>query len=161
MSRSLFALGLLFALAVPCGADEKEKSLPEEMKTVLEKADLIELISVNPERPKEKPKENVGGYAILGKTELKDEKRREVLDAMEKGIAAGGPGARCFIPRHAIRATHDGKTVELVICFECAWVYTYVNGERTKTTLTTAKTPEPALDKILKDAGVMLAPKGK
>jgi hypothetical protein len=162
MWRTLLALGLAAALAAPAGANEKEKVIPAEMKVILEKAPSLELLSVNPERPKEKPTENVAGYAIFGKTEIKDEKmRKEILDALDKSVADGGPGARCFIPRHALRGTYDGKTVELVICFECAWVYTYVNGERTKTTLTTTKSPESVLDKILKEANVPLAPKGK
>jgi hypothetical protein len=43
------------------------------------------------------------------------------------GIAAG-----CFNPRHGLRLKGGGKSVDLVICFECLQVEVFVNGESAK-----------------------------
>ena len=63
---------------------------------------------------------------------------------------------KCFNPRHGIRATHDGKTVELVICFECSSfdIYSGSEGSVEKTKhLLVGKSPEATFNKVLKDAG--------
>jgi hypothetical protein len=65
--------------------------------------------------------------------------------------------ARCFIPRHGIRATHDGKTVELVICFECSQLW--VHQGDAKDWMTIGKEPQSVFDKLLTEAGIELAPK--
>jgi len=77
-----------------------------------------------------------------------------LLKAMEGDIQP----AKCFDPRHGIRATHEGKTVELVICFQCAQFNVYVGADGEGKHLLIGKGPEPALDKVLKDAGI---PKAK
>src|SRR3954469_9359154 len=54
------------------------------------------------------------GYPVLGKVEVKDAVRqREILGAIGEGIAkSDGTMAKCFWPRHAVRAVEDGKTVD-------------------------------------------------
>jgi hypothetical protein len=71
------------------------------------------------------------GWKALGKTTPKQtEVRDELLSALVKSIAElGRAGFKCFDPRHAIRATHDGKSVDLVICFECGWVLVCIDGK--------------------------------
>ena len=63
----------------------------------------------------------------------------------------------CFQPRHGIRATSGGKTVEVLICFQCRPVYFYL-GEQ-KGQIETVDSPQDAFDKVLKDAGVSVAPR--
>jgi len=41
----------------------------------------------------------------------------------DRAIGKGpNQSAKCFIPRHALRVTKDGETVDVVICFECVLV---------------------------------------
>ena len=59
--------------------------------------------------------------------------QKQLLDALYKGIAdSDGNGAKCFDPRHGIRASVDGKTVDLVICFECSWVYVFYDKDENR-----------------------------
>jgi len=77
--------------------------------------------------------------------------------AMPEFAKSDGNGAKCFDPRHGIRATAKGKTVDLVICFECNWVYVYYdNDENRQHVAVTTREPQAVLDKTLKDAGVPL-----
>jgi hypothetical protein len=73
-------------------------------------------------------------------------------------MAESKGGAKCFLPRHGIRVTADGKTIDLVICFECSWIYIYY-GDKDGPHVTTSGGPQPAFDKVLKDNGVPLPKK--
>jgi hypothetical protein len=166
VARSVIVLGLA-ALLVPVGqVRSEENKLPDKAKAILDKADQIEFYSLDPgngEEKKEKPKSTFHDYAVLGKTTIKDAKGREkVLSALQTGIKRGSGAARCFEPRHGIRATHEGKMVDLVICFQCMQVEVYYakGGERAGSVFT-SRSPQETFDKILKDAGVKLAPKAK
>jgi hypothetical protein len=104
----------------------------------------------------QKPKDGFRGWNVYGKTELKTaESRKKVLGVAQ--AARPGHGAKCFDPRHAIRATTDGKSVDLLICFECHWVYVFP-GEGGETVRLTIGDHQAVLDQILKDADVPLAP---
>jgi hypothetical protein len=154
-SACLVCIALALSLGSARAADEKNK-IPDAAKAILEKADEFELYSLDPDRTKEKPKDAFHGWKVLGKTAIKDKKDRErVLAAVFKGVAdSDGSVAACFNPRHGIRAVKGETTVELVICFECLSLEIW-QGEKRSTALT-AHTPQPALDKVLKDAGVTL-----
>jgi hypothetical protein len=67
-----------------------------------------------------------------------------------------GRVAACFNPRHGIRASREGKTIDLVICFECLQVYVYAEEGRQGSFLTTSS-PQPVFDQVLREAGVPLA----
>ena len=83
-----------------------------------------------------------------------------LVAALKKGVEENdGTVANCFNPRHGIRATHEGNTVELVICFECLSMQAYLGAERSGA-LTTAS-PERTFDDVLRAAKVPLAPKAK
>jgi hypothetical protein len=154
----LAVFALLASLCMPLFARSDE--IPADAKAILDKAEQIELLSLYPANDKEKGKEFFHEYPILGKVVVKDEKTRKALvAALEKGAKENkGVGANCFIPRHGIRATAGGKTLELVICFQCLQVHGYI-GEKANANFLVEKSPQPTLDKILKDAGVKLAPK--
>jgi hypothetical protein len=106
-----------------------------------------------------KTDEKFRGYPVLGKVEITDRaKQRELTNALETGIAKNDGGeANCFSPRHAIRVTTDGRTVDYVICFECLQVYVYDNESKSKKLIT--RDPQSIFDKQLQDAGITLAPK--
>jgi hypothetical protein len=148
--------GLCLA-ATACGADNK---LPDNITAILDKATEIELLSLDP-TPRKDDDKDFHGYKILGKTTVKDaETRKALLAALYKGIKdSDGSAAKCFNPRHGVRATVDSKTVELVICFECLQIATYPALPRMGTVLTT-RHAESTFNKVLTEAKVPL-PKGE
>lgn len=136
----------------------KAVKLPDAALAVLEQADRLELLSLNPDPPEEEtPKDNFHGFGVLGRTVLREEKdRQKVVAAVKKGIGDSGFYVGCFNPRHGIRATRNGKTVDLVICFQC--LNTRVYEGKVQSGVPTVRVAEPVLDKFLRDAGVKLAP---
>jgi hypothetical protein len=140
-----------------------QNRIPESVEGLLAKADTFELYSLDParepeERGKAEPaKDTFHGWKVLGKTEVKGEAERKGLaDALRLGAEDNfGVVAACFIPRHGLRLTGGGKTVDLVICFQCLSVQVFMNGERKGGFLTTGD-PQKAFDAVLKAAGVKL-----
>jgi hypothetical protein len=149
----------LVKLSFALSANGGDKKLPDQAKAVLDNPSLVTLYSLE---PLEKPgKDNAfQGWKVLGKTTVKEvEARKKLLSALEKSIAEPGRGgAKCFDPRHAIRATQEGKTVDLVICFECGWVYVYVDGKDVAH-VEMDTVAQPLFDQVLRNAEVPLAKK--
>lgn len=81
---------------------------------------------------------------------VRDSKVRDrILNAVYAGV--GDPKAdpkKCFEPNHAVRATRNGKSVDLVICFKCDWVYVLQDGKRTP--LGMSSYPKAAFERELK-----------
>jgi hypothetical protein len=133
-------------------AGGKDGKLPADVVKVLEAAEQIELSSVDPGDGKVD-----GEWKVLGKTVVKDAaQRKQVLEALGKSVAEGKSPAKCFEPRHIIRASSGGKTVELVICFACDRLHLTADKGGYKVVPISASA-QPVLDKILKDAGIPLA----
>jgi hypothetical protein len=152
--RTVFSLALILGLLSPAlGRDNK---LPEAVTAALDKAESIELYSLDPNNPTEKPKDGgFHGWKVLGKTTVTKDAKERSLKALYKGIADNdGKVAACFIPRHGVRVTHDGKTFDLVICFECLQIQVFEGDKRSGVLVT--RGPQPTLDKILTDAKVPL-----
>ena len=153
----LLPAGLFAATAVclatgPAGSADNK--LPESARTVLQNATELELYSIDFAHP-DKEKTGFHDLKAVGKTTVKDaEARKKLVSEFLKGMEGKIDPARCFNPRHGIRATHDGKTVDLVICFECAQFDLYEPGSDKPTRLLIGKGPEPTFDKVLRDAGV-------
>jgi len=151
------AVALIAGLGV--AGDPKAHQLPDKAKAILDRAEQLELFSLDPELDRKAGKDGFHGWKVLGQTVVKDAPaRKQVVGSLYNGIAENtGNGAKCFDPRHGVRATVEGKTVDLVICFECSWVYVYYDreGDRQGVAITTGK-PQAVFDKVLKDAGVPL-----
>jgi hypothetical protein len=126
--------------------------IPNRAREALARADGVEVLSLDPERQKEKPTDGFHGWKVLGRTVVKDEEtRKKVLAAFQKSIEESeGLRAACFKPRHGLRLHHQGKTLDLVICFECFQVHV---DEGNEGFLITASA-QPVMDKVLVDAGV-------
>lgn len=143
---------------------EGDKVSKDALLTFLEKAEQFELLSLNPSlNPKdrdEKLKDDFHGFQILGKTTVKDaQTRKKLVAALKKGIAdSNGDVALCFNPRHGIRFTHDGNTIDLVICYECLSVYVYV-GDKKEGEIPTTDSPQDTFNSVLKGAKVRLPEK--
>jgi hypothetical protein len=97
-------------------------------------------------------------YPILGKLEITDAaQRQEIMAAVSGGIGKGWP-AKCFLPRHAIRAVVDGQTIDYSICFHCSEIE--IHGADSKETSTNSNAM-PILDKYLKAASIPQVPEVK
>jgi hypothetical protein len=155
----LSLLGMFSNLGLIRGAENK---IPDDLKAVLEKPDALELVSLEPTE-EDKSDKGYFGWKVLGKTEVKDaESRKKLVDALLKGISdSDGKAARCFIPRHGLRARQGDRTVDLVICFECAQIRIFPPREDKTPGVTVTKSPEATFDEVLKAAGVPLAAKCK
>lgn len=160
MNKTILILLCSF-ISICIFADEKivQNKLPEDVLIVLEKADKLELLSLDPNRieDKDKSKEGFHGFQILGKIEVKEEVRKKIVSSLLAGIASEKNMAKCFEPRHGIHAVHDGKTVDLVICFQCQRVDVYAVSATKINFLAISSTPEPVFDKVLNEAGITKA----
>jgi hypothetical protein len=97
---------------------------------------------------------------VLGRTVVTDPAtRKRLYNSLQSGARWNVPvPAMCFNPRHGIRVTYEGKTFDLVICFECSQVQVW-QGESHLTTFIVGQSPERVYDQALRDAGLPLAPK--
>ncbi|MHC5537639.1 hypothetical protein ACYOEI_05345 [Singulisphaera rosea] len=102
--------------------------------------------------------ETFHGYPVLGKVEIASaERRSEVIQALRRSTQDLDHGfARCFWPRHALRAERDGKAVDYVICFQCSWIKVFQGDEVTD--IVTNKDPQELLNGYLKEAAIPIVP---
>jgi hypothetical protein len=159
----LWATAVLSSQLHPLAADliRNQSRLQDPVRAVLLKADRIELFSLNPFTKPGGDKATLRGWPVLGSVTVTDkDTRAKLVREVEAGIAATKVHdiALCFHPRHAVRATADGVTAELVICFECWRVEVYHGGKGLRDEATTAA-PQKYLDELLTAAKVPLAPK--
>jgi hypothetical protein len=93
---------------------------------------------------------------VLGKLDVKDPlARREIVAALQDGAARGDKLAFCFFPRHGIRVTQSGQTLDFVVCFECYQFKLYGDGD--VQTLPITRDPQEVFNQHLQAAGVPLA----
>ena len=164
--------GLACLAALPACTDRSVPSkMPPGARAALESADKLELFSLDPDRHQrideaDDQKSAAGthfhGWKVLGSTQLTDRlERSKIIQMFQKGVdESGDAAASCFIPRHGIRVVANGKTVDFVICFQCFQVEWFEDDQRRQEEILIARSPEPAFDRALKQAGVPLAPKG-
>ena len=133
-------------------AQTRPSALTADVGNTLRRAETFELLSLSGEQ------EASGwhGYKLIGKTAVAAvEVRTRLLNALEGGIAKStGPGARCFVPKHGIHVVSGGKTVDLLICFECSWVRVFSGGVETPAVVVTTNDPQPVCDQVLRAARV-------
>ena len=148
------------ALRVPA-LQSLQKSLPAEAHTILENSSQLTLFSVEPRENWGRKRPNFHFHAILGQTVISQpETKRALLASLYDGFVPGdAPGimAGCFNPRHGIRATQHGKTVDLLICFSCHQFELYVNDHHIEHQKFVTGAPRPLFDQVLAAAGVPLA----
>lgn len=111
------------------------------------------------------------GWLVLGKTIVKDSLiRKTLVDELEHGLrqhihkqtqnredgrlVLGG----CFQPRHGIRVMHEGKPVDILLCFECGYIETHKDGNSNRVWTTTDAAQE-AFDAVFKKAEIPLSPR--
>lgn len=152
---------ILLSLIKWLGLDSMMDPLEWEFRS-LKSADRLELISLGPAADDLNGPAIYAGSGVLGSTQITDKAVvARFVDALRVGIRDhDGSIAKCFWPRHAIRATMAGRTREWVICFQCLQIQIHVDGNKNpKLMALVSRTPEPIFDEVLKKAGVPLAPK--
>ncbi len=135
-----------------------QDKIPAAARAVLDNAEQFELLSLDPDhRQRETPGEHFHGWKVLGKTPVADAgTRQRLVAALKRGTAENdGMVAACFNPRHGIRVTRGGETLDFVICFECLQAEVFAGEQRTGQFLTSSS-PQPAFDEVLRAAGVPL-----
>lgn len=156
----LLALSILAVVTI-AGCSKNEA--PPTLKSALRNTTSLELHSLDPAlKGKEADSGDVTMFQIwndLGFTDVSAPAiRKRLLDSLDAGIADNdGRVAACFEPRHGLRATHDGKVYDVVICFKCYQAKWYIDDVPQKAFLLTA-IPRPTFDAILTDASVKLPP---
>ena len=145
------------------------EEFPAVVRAALEEAETLELLSLHPyprgayenewEEKGLVELEVLDEYAVLGKTPLAGDDRRRVVQALYDGVTASdGMVAACFNPRHGLSATHGGKKVDVVICYECLSMQFHVDGEHAGNALTT-EAPGRLFTDVLRAAKVPLPDK--
>ena len=149
---------LLAALSVRAAEEGRDK-IPDTIWAALTSASYFELLSLDPERPRhEKPKKDFHGWKILGAAIIKkSEVRDQLITALKKSADESNSwDAPCFQPRHGIRAISQGKTNDLVICFQCLQVLTIETDEKLRKSLIT-NSAQPVFNKVLRDEKIPFA----
>jgi hypothetical protein len=112
------------------------------------------------DRDKPPDKELLYEFPVLGRVSITDpELQRRVVTAVKQDLdSSNGERYLCFYPRHVLRVVEGGRTIDLVICFQCNDYHVYVDGKPAKArTRSVDKNSQELLNKILTDAGIPLA----
>jgi hypothetical protein len=171
MLRTHAAL-LVFPLlaVVACGAPPAKtpaevrfgQDVPAAEADILRQAAALELLALDPTSPTPAQVADPArchGYGILGRATVTDEATRtRALDLIGQACRANDDTvAACFDPRHGVRAVHGGRTVDLVICFECLSLQVHADGTQVQWG-ELAQTQEPELSALYRAAGLTIAP---
>jgi hypothetical protein len=137
--------------------------LPDDVVDVLRHAERYELLSLDGrvfgpaaaatgERLHDR-------YPVLGRVRVDDPADRAALfDALQSSSRWGlNVPALCFDPHHAIRATRDGHTTDVLVCFACFQAQVWQDGKQVGG-FTIGRSPRGTFDAVLRKAGVPLAP---
>jgi hypothetical protein len=148
-------IGLSFLAALRADDKLPENKLPEPIAKAVEKADEVVLYSLS---GKTDERDGWHGAKVLGTTTVKEPAVKKSLStALVKSVSEGAGGTRNFSPLHGLRARYDGKTYDLLISFECHWLYVYVDDSDKPQVLLIGDAPQNELNKILTSAKVELA----
>jgi hypothetical protein len=93
-------------------------------------------------------------YSVVGCAPIESpEERTLILRAVEQGIAeSDGMTMRCFVPHHGLHFVEKERTTDVLICFECLWVWRFYKGR--KESLPTTRAAKELLDAHLDYHGI-------
>ena len=83
------------------------------------------------------------------------DKRSALAYALKQGIESPERPVECFWPRHALRVTSNGRTVDYLICFECSRIYVYEGNS--KVVKHVSRAPQRIFNQHLREAGITLS----
>lgn len=170
MTHKPLALALASILLWSCAAPPAPRpsvevpmlvELPGELGAVLAEAMEWEVMALHPSLPDpgEQLEDSFHDFEVLGRARLGSARDRAALAAaLNAGIAGNDSvAARCFMPRHGIRAETPSGRVDLVICFQCLQVRVFDGGEEPVQELLTTEDPREIFDAIYGAAGLTIA----
>lgn len=135
---------------------EIKQAFPKDSYMAFLSANKLTLYALNPEGQIEAA-EKFNNYSIVGKTEIDTIQHQKELKGAVIREMAGAKSADCFNPQHGLRAVgNDGKTVELVISFECRKFVVYSDGAQSEGSIK-AENLESPFNQILRNAGIEAA----
>lgn len=127
----------------------------ESYQAVLDSASELTIFSLTPDSS---DKGNFHRYPIVGQAKVKGADKDLLVMALKQGIAdPNGQHVLCFDPHHGLRATANGQTVDLVICFMCTQ-FAVFPPKNINAAWTIGKAPEKLMNKFLKRAGAKFDP---
>lgn len=155
----ILLVGLLTIMFVGCSRDvalRSPNSLPKPIRDALEQADKWELYSLDPDDSKDYP-DGFHNFRILGTMTIQNgETRNRLFAALKQAIPSHNEAvAACFWPRHGIRVPHNNKNHDVVICFQCSQIQTYIDDQPAGN-CEVNESPEPLLTDLLRHAGIPL-----
>jgi hypothetical protein len=128
---SYLAMGIL--MSTPQLSYAGLPSFPKQLIEQLNQAESITLYSLGAATnasANSRHEQFLGQNVITQVAVTNDALRRKVVEALVQGsLQNTGIQSGCFIPRHGLHATSQGKTIDLLICFECLKVEHHPAGE--------------------------------
>jgi hypothetical protein len=153
----------VMVVGVGYGTGMTPHRLPSEVRTLIEQADRLEVLSIWPAyKTKVKPPAPIVGdfvgYPVLGRVEVTNAvTRSEVIKAFLVSVdTSQGPKLLCFDPHHALRAVRHSEKVDLVICYGCGFAEVRYGGDRREVGVSSVS--KAKLNEVLAAAGAPLAP---
>jgi hypothetical protein len=169
--RRLGALGVLLAIvgggAWTCELDPSRQppagDLPRSIDQVLAAATELELFALDPWSEDAEQRTDVPilhDFTVLGQRTVSAPEVHDLRELVLQGIHEPPKlPFTCFEPRHGLRARAGGHVAELVICYECARMRTYLDGRRLSDVLT-GNVVEPKVTALYEAHGLKIAPHG-
>ena len=120
---SLSCSGILLSVILAV-SPLRRNEIPSPAKSILENADRLELLSLEPHYRSDNSAGHFYGYPVRRTVVVTSPETREALvSAFERAVEENdGMVAACFNPRHGLRASKGTKHEDFVICFECLQV---------------------------------------
>ena len=140
---------LLLSSLLAAGPDRIASLFLGQGQGTLEASSEITLYSLKPQAvPLTSRVAAFRGYPIVTRVVLRGDEKAKVLGKLYTSLAEDAEPARCFLPRHGIRAVKGDRYVDLVICFECRQAISYVDGNKGGAVL--SESAQPYFDEVLK-----------
>jgi hypothetical protein len=135
---------------------EIKQAFPKDSYMAFLSANKLTLYALKPEGQADSS-EIFQGRLVFGKTEIDTIQHQKELKGAFIREMAGARSTDCFKPRHGLRAVgSDGKTVDLVISFECGKFVVYSDGGNGEGSVK-AENLEIPFNQILRNAGIEAA----
>ena len=145
-------------LLLGCASPRSRSGLDEDAWVALTEAKSIELLSLKPEMTGNETGDVLYGYKVLSRAKTSDAQvRKKLVSALEDSVLDEPVSASCFMPRHALVATHDGHKYELLICFSCGYIRWFVDGKQQEAVLIGGSGTE-VFNEEFTSAGLTIAP---
>lgn len=96
-----------------------DESLPAQVREFLEKAEKFTILAEVWDKFEDDKEWMVFEPNYIAKITKEDDKK-EILETLYFDASRETALSACFYPRHAIEATHQGKTIRVEICYTCS-----------------------------------------